>query len=109
MKHCPEQYSGQLRSWYHHSCPTSLIRIFSCNLNIGNPNPNPNPATTTQEWTTELQMSHLSLCFCYLVDHISVGQVGHGHPSVTPQCHVNGVIVRAMRLLVQMDQLSYDV
>lgn len=51
-------------------------------------------------------MTHI--CCIDLVDHIAVGQISHCHPSIASQCHVNGVILHAMRFLVQMDQFSDD-
>lgn len=43
----------------------------------------------------------------YLVDDISKGEVGHRHPRIAAQRHVYGVVVGAIHVVVQVDEVSH--
>lgn len=43
----------------------------------------------------------------YLVDDVPKGEVGHRHPCVAAQRHIDGVVLHAVHLLVQLDQICY--
>lgn len=43
----------------------------------------------------------------YLVDDVSEGEVGHSHPCVAAQRHIDGVVLHAVHVLVQVDQISH--
>lgn len=43
----------------------------------------------------------------HLVDDVSEGEVRHRHPCVAAQRHVDGVVLHAVHVLVQVDQVSH--
>lgn len=43
----------------------------------------------------------------YLVDDVSKGEIGHRHPRIAAQCHVDGVVVGAIHVMVQVDEVSH--